>query len=738
MEQPDRSDASLWTASDYLLRSEFCPPAQIQGELDRLRLAHGAEWVVLLAFDADSFLRNLIFVSTRSAEHHAAITARIKTTNFRRWTPRSMSASAVRDAVRAELVAEAAPVDSPAHADRLPGERVGPSGLAYWLVSDQESASGAALRRDSAPFADMLNGTVVATISRDLRIGRQVLNAMPRAVGGPEARDVREAQVSALVELAQDVASASDVGLYLADRSSSELHLDPSHSVMRGADLPTRIPYGDDAVRGGALEALGRSCYRESATRLWPPPSTHGTAPAVDSPARSSVACLVIPYSLAGRSIPNLGILVVRRSPDHGSQHFNNVELALLRNVALRLAFALSQMRFDRIGSLQAELTRQLGAGFAGEPQDANRDISVAEGVPWDIQLAQRELTTLIRRVQEVTQSASVTLRVLTPGWQDGESGLVLRRYLSTSSADESHQDLPLEGKDGSGRARWRQSANTFAAVTGEKVHLWDLDRPLGQQCPNLIDLVRVPERASVGSELCFPVYSGSALVGTMNLESPNAGAFLADESSIATFAALAGTTISATRSQIMLETVNRSSTLRMGLHEAWNVDKLVAHLAEGAPPETRAALEELREYALRPPVAPPQGGLRVNGTGTDFGSLVEDSLDRLPITTHPGVRLYDSPLVAEEAIPPVTAILDELLRNLAQHDHRERHIDPVVAVSALELGGREHAVFRIRNAPKNLPSARFLAQGYNYPFYKDQVDHASLGCYTVGNLARG
>jgi hypothetical protein len=749
-----------WTASDYLLRNEFCPPSQIQWHLDNVRSDAGASLLVMIACDRDSVIKNLVFISGTSGDNHDDIRAVIETVaarldgRFRNIKP-GLLIKAIED--------QPGWLHRPPHlfAAALPNYRISAESIGYWLISDVKSAVDAARTKKSPPFADMLNGTAIANVQRDARITRLVQNVAPPQMHNSSSSISYEG-LRNLLDLAAEVVSASDVASYALDRSGIRLRLEQM-STGTHMDLPKRVELKKPKrveLKKHSTDLVAdyiRKAYLESTTRIYHTPdiSTHslGQVPAeVTTKEKVSneeeiLVCIVVPFAPLGKDMPNSGVLAVRRRGRHAEQ-FTMFELALLRNVALRLALLSSLLRQQ---SLSAHL-----ASFGDNLSRSSRLVvsrnirkNVAPGIPWDIQLARDLLEDLVHEARKVTQSASATFRVLintgaplNPLLSIGDASwgttTVLRRFIydSEDGLDDQYRDIAVFGVDENGMLMSSISVNANAVVYGRMAHIWSVEHDLSTQCTGLSRVVQVNGRPAIGSELCFPVSADGHVLGTLNFESPQRGAYLGEIETIRAYAALAGAAISATRSNILAEMSERSAQMQIGYHEARNLTKLINELRQVTPPGKRSLVEKVEALILRTLKKQPDPLSLVSSDGVSLRKILDEELHSLGFpTSH--VRVPKSLLVPEESAHSIGLCLRELLKNQLTHSNVERGARRVLEAESTYCGGREEIVLVATNAPKILPTTEFLSQVYNYPIYANNLGWASLGCYTIGRLVR-
>jgi GAF domain-containing protein len=729
--------SGMWTPSDYLLRSEFCPPSQIERSLQELRTNHNASLAVLITHDRMTVLRSLIFVSHEAPDTEDAIYSLLRTArrsdrqfidDSRVW---NVDGSEIRSLIVEPLAMQ---LGAELHMRSLPRSRISDESLSYWLISESDTLCKAAEDVSSPNFADMLNGTSVANVRRDQRIQRSV-----RGEDHSEVPEGSAGDVAPLLRLAIDVTGSAGAAFYVADRSAPRLRRHAEHELT---------PHFPVSVNLGRLESTNwapadiaavhiQESFRSGATRIFPPPfitdaRRHHEESSEALPEVGSFICVPVPYAAKGLGI-QLGVLAVYR--DEPLQRVNMFDLALLRNVALRLSLLTTQSRSDEISSRTRDFTNTLNYGLSTD-LDLSSPQSVSSNVPWDIQVAKATIQKIVNQLRDVTDSATVTFRVLRIRDQD-PGGLVLTRLVSSpeGTATQEYADIPVPDSTMASEpdSHLDYSSNARVAYTGLDEHRADA-RHLAPESHRSSDFIQVPGRLPVRSYLTLPVQCGGAIVGTINLESPVPESYSNDRSTIGALAAQLGLAIAASRAQIMATALRASHRLVLGPHESGHVAQAVKAVRDHGHSAMAKAAEEIERYALRPPV---KSGDPAIGAMT-LEALLSQLFAELHSVTRDlrGPRDVRSLMLRRETTTTLAPILRELLQNQIQHaDVDDARIRSPHA-ELVTIGGRRNLVLTFANRAE-APTAEIVAQLYNSPIDRGEDSRTNFGCFEVGNAVR-
>jgi hypothetical protein len=557
-----------WSAEEFILRGRYCSRPAIRDRLEAARVAVGAEAALLIAVDETALLRSLclqvppvrdtphdlvgMLRSRKHLNHKVDFPALALNSPragedrppFPRSTPQLLAvlAKLAEDGKRPELavwlhdparwVAIAA---TPAAAARISAAILfrDPNPT---LVNREEGVAVLELSEELVELTKCVNATAQADVRRDTAIMARLEEELdPEDYAGEEVDLARAA--ATLVRLAIQI-SGSDIGAcYLFDHGAKALQL-----VASGSEEPDRDGYPE------TLPAEKRALASSSFRRRRPiqlPPGLPDDAEVTPTAALRSVEGLIelatpIVGPLASPRSPAVGVLsVARLAPD--AEPYGSYELALLRNVGLRLSLIKAAANTEAAAAIFAQLSSGAKERIREESGKAGplRGLRIAERslapggapVPDDLKVTLPAIQAGLETLGRVTGSHSATFRAALPSEiESGPHGLTLRRLAA----------YPRHWLEAPGelQSEKRRGINWEVALGG-----------IPKYAPSARDEDGyLEQREETLSELCVPVSVEGRVIGVVNLESDSHSAYDAQVTTVQAFAAHVGLAIADAR----------------------------------------------------------------------------------------------------------------------------------------------------------------------------------------------
>lgn len=771
-----------WEGTDYLLRGEFCTPEAIARELARLRRDCGAAVALMLVAGPRSLLKSLSMADSHDGRGQAL------TDVLRRRGLRTRRHLRPLGLPGGDSFPGSAPRLLRRLGDAIDNDKDGP-GSSGELVGDPEDWSAlqvpAQLRgtrlavalllhfddsavhprvitdRDAATvrLTIMVNATAQARVHHDTLVMDRVDDALVDSVGSGGQIDLAAA-ADKLVALAMEVTSSDLAAYYAADVPGRRLWLRATTTKPRDRVVPA--------------QALGLSALRVasvSADRARPVIFDLASAPEIelsfDVAGRGHhVAEMATPVRGPLATGAVLGVVTVARcgTTRRLPKAFGAYDLALVRNVALRLsllrATADLEATADLFSSLTATRTRRsydipapqdqaptlgaagsecpVGSGGLADPDRLAEQSGAAHSsvvaLPDDLAIAMPDIERGLRTIRELTGSQSATFRAALPH-PDATSahGLALHRIAADPPerlGDERAVQQLDEDRVNCLSARLGRPHNVPFAVLDEH---FDAVRP------------------GSSSAMSVPVIVEGMVAGVVNLESTFEQNYDTRTSTVVAFAEHIGLVIADARLALSRQMEEYALEIITLAHDIpTECDAISAALAgEAATPSARSDAER-RLGTIRSRAR----GIESYGVGTappkpsaapaTMPEIVEAALDhedvcRVNTVVAPG----DWPRHATEAVERARECLRHMFANV--HRHRELSAEAVkVKVTCAEWGGRVHDVVQIINQTE-LPVDRARARNaYRVPVTSAGVDADGapieiprFGAYLAGGQAR-
>lgn len=520
-----------WDPYKFVLEGWFCPLQDIAPQIDRAREEAGASGLLLLATDDSAFLRSLTLFAPASNRCGRELTQVLQASNSDEMP--ELPELVRRAAFQPSVATTDRLIESLALLARLKGRSrlekwlkrpnrwsIAPTGdlcgrgriAPVLLLQDATDRSESPESIDPARTVEitaMVNSTVQADVRRDTAIMASLDDTLKRPPPKDGSIDLAfDRVVEALVRLSLQVSSSDAAAYYVPGHSGSRLALiSQAHASQEkegGGEAAVEFPSSLDA----GARSLVAACMREHRTIQLPPGL--GRRPEVRLTPRRSAGCIELVTPVTGplgspRGRP-VGVLSVVKSDPDRQAGYGSYDLALLRNISLRLALfnaasktELTARTFARGGMRSRARDSQSVAALADSETDSGKLLTL----PDDIEEALPAITGGLRRIAEATGSHSATFRAALPYWRSEEvHGLALMRVAAhpAERLEDPHRILTQAEKG----ITWQ------VAITGQPKHAGVVEDDSAYR--------RV--RTGTASELSLPVYVEGRLIGVVNLES--------------------------------------------------------------------------------------------------------------------------------------------------------------------------------------------------------------------------
>lgn len=474
----------MWGATDYAIAGELCPFEDILDKVDEIRGSLGASSLVVLVCEQDGVVPSLTLVSSGAPDEARRLNATMAGFDFADEL-RGLSSAA------ADL---AFGRNDPEVSKRVIGEN---------LVAHRVWTNPPFIMPLSTPRPAQLVSPVFLVRGRPARLSDRdaehllaMLNANSRARARLDARvmaDVDQTMVphitdAGLVDLVGMAERAAALARRVTRSESARLYLRDPHG-----SAPLSIVFPDDEVDLLAYETE----LKELTRRVL---DSH-RADTADGAGHIALATPV-PGPFASPHAPAVGVLTVLR--EH-SREFSAYELALLRNICLRVAVVHATAASGGVAQAIAQLPSMSSDALA----DVGNAIepSTHTAVPPDVRLGLTGVPEALERLARTTNSQSVSVRLaLSDPSATEPHGLALRRV---AAFPPSRMDDRLRVQyERHGGLNWRTVRN------GRRTYSADVTTEADY----------TESRKETRSELSVPIRIGGQLRGTLNLESATVG----------------------------------------------------------------------------------------------------------------------------------------------------------------------------------------------------------------------
>lgn len=576
--------------------------------------------------------------------------------------------------------------------------------------------------------------TGIRKIGRDLPLVGQVL--------------IDDSDVDKLLTITRDALNAESIAVYERSRdgtmqtlvrSTRSKYLEPvqhfeydnQHLVNAIATSQRRPVFYAPGQVGLSARALGDA-----------PTELHSGWSAKSASVAVTELAVPIPSSPLGRYGASYGVVNVSRiAVDGRPGYFSKYDLAVVRNLALRLGF---------IGFVNGSSAAQYGitkliAGTNSPLQPTTPAIGnfpfteligACEGFPADLYLARRQLQELVEALALRTAATSCTFRLLLPG--DGlhrrkpELGLCRFAAWPEGRLRDKSPVLQLDSA----------SVHAWVARTGSPCYLPDirqrsvLRRYSGLKAPHRL-------REDTRAELCLPVSVDGRLVGTINLESAVPDAFGIHLSIASVYAAAASQVISGVRAEIAETTLSFSSDIYNSAHEILQsldrISILLDEYSDDGSSELSEEVESIESILDREQSASDTPFQSVNGISVF--DIVQHSLSEMNLgaVTIDNVLKMSGMRVQRDNAPKIADALSDVLAGVQTHMSRIDH-QAIITAKRQTIAGRRYVEIVISYLMSSPVPASLAEHLYRVPLYQDVADagRPHLGSYTAGAILRG
>jgi GAF domain-containing protein len=750
-----------WSPADYVTSRRFCPLDDIQVFVDGYRADMKSSEVVVLSVDAHACLRTASFVSHADTEDGQSLAALIQEHPFR---VRDMMAQnplwrKLNDrnlGIVLEQLADPKRYERPeggeffallnqVHAN-VPWRIVGgtftnDSSTAINCVVLYRGGRPARAREFLRTLTAAVNGTAAASTHRDRAVTVQVERAL-EIVSRQALGDSVDSYLP-IVQMARRVTQSSAAALFLYIPTSASEERLVAHSVdapsgyyLRSTKLP-EVDLGESAPLAAAAFS------RRRALLLMDRPTEPVLSPTWlhrDGQVRHEIA-VPTPAAPGGASTPNAGVIVLCRGPGLDEMAYGNYELALVRNVALRVALLRTSIMMDEAGLAIANAAETFAVADAGPGSPRQATIGSLNamagqtrvGLPEDLRRALPHLRPIIEFAGLLTGSHSVTLRLLVRGGsgRNQYSEPLLIRAVAWPSWQVEDEPAVIRLSD--------RSVNAWVGRNGRKCYISDLQRRdayTGYE--DLQSVVRVQGRHT-RAELCVPVFVDERFIGTVDFESstPNAFAFMNDIGRGC--AAMVALAVAAIRRKHLRDVISIGSDVQSSAHD---LAGLADRLRKATDPTSRDssiqdALETLNEVL---PVLRPRASAEPHHNGDVWPIVVKAARDA-GITAFRGRSIDAETSGLELGVRWSRRVarrfylaMFEVFRNVNHHGSIDALGYPALYPRLQEIGGRKQAELEIVHG---IPIGARVDARTLYRVPVEAYDRMHFGAYTAGAIIR-
>jgi hypothetical protein len=754
------AEAPAWFHTDFLIHGEYCPIEEIEEVVDQARRRVEAAAALLLVADEWVMMRTLchcVPAGRPEVDRMRVMLAKASLLPKPRYGEKRRRSRALQDLIRgprsgrelrfpdtaADVMEELAIVamenDDPQLAswlmrgippwvparvpDRLRGARMR-CALLFLEPRRARLAGGTLVAADDelVDISARVHATAHANVRRDHVIMERLDQKLdPAVIAGSEDFS---ATAQPLVELVLGIADANIASCYLVDYSEAKLH----RKAHRGIRVGQAWAYPEElSTNASTLAAAATAKHRT----LQLPPGLGGelVEPTPRPKRRRSEERVIelaapLPGPLATPKAPAVGVLTVARIGD--PRPFGAYEMAVVRNVALRLALVATTTNTTQAAKMFARLSHRSAGHPPGPISEGEREstpprITLPDDIAWGLHPIEDALTTL----GEVTRAGSATFRAALPaGDPASPHGLTLARvagYPAEVGRDEEHA---VQSKEEGGH-------NWCAVISGEIGNFPVVRR--GEKTYS-------EHRKGTRSELSVPVNVEDRVVGVVNLESPVEHAFDAHVELAQAAAEHIGLVIANARLALSTAVQERATEVLRVAHEITHEPEEIRKEADDLPAEKAdrvlALADGIHEKVKKLRYGQPDGEDLLPPGEPTFPEIVRFSVKRLgmeadfqsdegPWTPHP----------AQQALA-IAKALGDVLDNAVEHRGRRTH-PPHLTITRDRWGGRRQDVLIVHTVPDRYCPEAEAINVYRCPLDPDPAvegeEEAHLGAYLAG-----
>jgi hypothetical protein len=588
------------------------------------------------------------------------------------------------------------------------------------LVNAKIRSAMLLLRRSNKldDLAVQLNSTPEATARNDEMVMRQVAERLHPANNEGEIPSFKHYASDAL-DLALDVTRSQGGAVYtISSKRDSSFTLIASRGDL---PFPKTLPPGRTGALGDAI-----SSNKTLQLHRWQLPGIRkakGKGP--------DGTILLSPIGGPGGDPvrPAIGALLLFRNDVDNS--FNAYDLALARNVTLRMALARTTDVMARIGEVTTTLrtTTDWVRIVDNLPNDDHFE-SLSVPLPRDVRAAAVRIEPILEIIAQLTDSLSVTLGLALPVATVTEShGLAIVSVASYPPMPSDDDKFPVQTEDMGG-------LNWTAMRTGNQVYA-----PTVHTRKDYLEA-----RKRTVSEFCMPIRQEGLLVGTLNLESELQDAYGPFGPLIASFAGAVGRTLSDARASLEKEVIDGAAR---ALNHRHNMEGHLVNLADAV--KLHCNDEDLKNY-LRDEIKKMNQELRAmrrlprmeDERGYSLAQIVRRAKKQVgylgSIPTSKDHPVLSVPIDGHRVRPLQVAmyhILSNMMSNSAiSPDSMATTPLTDITVSQTELQGGKQAVLTFQNCADSYLDPVRMADLYRCPV-PDSGGRLRVGAFLAGLNAR-
>jgi GAF domain-containing protein len=749
-----RSSQATWDAEAYILRGQHCPPAAIRETLQDAMHALGANQMVHIAFHDQGIIGSLSFtlgypkllgdkVDGLLARAHDQINEGSLVNECMQIVAGVRSESFLSAEQVHKLVASVARLDTRrsilSAAEIESFTEMVQSGM-YLTHTGRGSESPALgdiqslMLLDIAPVSKSLlhESGLSHTLAVQLKStaeGSALSDTTVMRIVGDRLHYDREAGAEAPFPETVDHALALAIEV-----TNSEAGAIYSHSASTGQpfellassgseDFPSSIAREEAGVLTSAV--LQNIAIQRS---HWPFPE-HPSADWCHPTGASLVSPIGGPGINPWRS--PVGAIVICRNGQNDA--FSAYDLALVRNVALRISLARTTYTMRRIG----EVTSALRANTDWAKMIDNLRNKPAEQfepqgliLPADVRVASERVAAFLQGLAEVTDSQSISMRIALPSERATQPhGLALVRVASYPEAS-SGTVLEVQTEDDRG-FNWR------CMKTGEPVYA-------ARVSDHSEDYLLV--RPSTISELTVPIRLGGSVVGVLNLESSLYDAYDTVQPLILSFSGAVARTLADARAALEQRVIDRAAQALNHRHTMDSqldvlqkeIDGLGLSGSQHVSLTTKVAALKTELDAIR----------RVKFVEEENAStmpqILERAAEKVSYLGDLPAEIRDprfSVTIAGDRATALEVSISNILSNLMNYtgtsvDEAGGRPLREIAMSLGSLGGSENIILQFQNFANGYVDARRIADLYRWPI-QGNAGRLRIGGFLAGLSAR-